>query len=383
MAFQSGEAGGGRDRQMFRGRPLAVSLFVVVFAALLSFACGCVANKLIARQGAHSFEGRVTSYQIEKLFNTGYVEIRSADGSGTKRFESDPLTKFLGDELPRTGDYVKVTYLVDNEVNKLCSLQVEHNKPAAVYLPPPRSAAAAKTGSSERFCSDIPDEEIKGFGRVKKVVNVRSGASTSCAKLSQASPGDRLRLLGKKDRWYYLELPDGTKGWMYSPLVQVEGQETTISAPAAVTVELPEVKGEKISIAVLDFSNTTPEAAEVNLGKMICEKITTALVNSDAFKTIEREQLTKVVSELELGQTGIIDTSKAIEIGKIYNADAIIVGSAALMNNEISLDARIIEVESGVIISAESRTGSYSLSGISAMSQQIVNSLARKFYRES
>ncbi len=149
-------------------------------------------------------------------------------------------------------------------------------------------------------------------------------------------------------------------------------------------VEKPKViiKGEKIKVAVIEFQSLNEEAQKDNLGKIVSEILTTSFVNSESFKVIEREQLQKVTKEFELSQTGIIDTSSAKQIGKILGADAIVTGSVIKMGRTLRLDARIIDVSSGIILTAEKSEGEGDLTSIGLMADRIVGTLVTKFYTD-
>lgn len=142
------------------------------------------------------------------------------------------------------------------------------------------------------------------------------------------------------------------------------------------------IKGEKIKVAVIEFQSLNEEAQKDNLGKIVSEILTTSFVNSESFKIIEREQLQKVTKEFELGQTGIIDTSSAKQIGKILGADAIVTGSVIKMGRTLRLDARIIDVASGIILTAEKSEGEGDLKSIGLMADRIVGNLVTKFYTD-
>jgi len=57
-----------------------------------------------------------------------------------------------------------------------------------------------------------------------------------------------------------------------------------------------------------------------------------------------------------MSQTGFIDASDAVEIGKMLHADAIITGSVALLGGQIQLNVRIIEIESAYVISTDPKS---------------------------
>jgi TolB-like protein len=141
------------------------------------------------------------------------------------------------------------------------------------------------------------------------------------------------------------------------------------------------IEGEKIKIGIIEFQSLNEEAKKDILGKVFSEVLTTSFVNSEAFKIIEREQLEKVLKELQLTQTGIIDTAYAKQIGKMVGADAILTGTVIKFGKDLRVDARIIDVESGIILTAEKGMGKADLKSISTMADSIVQNLVNKFYR--
>lgn len=142
------------------------------------------------------------------------------------------------------------------------------------------------------------------------------------------------------------------------------------------------LRDQKIKIGIVEFQSLNEEAKKDILGKVFSEVLTTSFVNSEAFKIIEREQIEKVVQELQLTQSGIIDTSSAKQIGKMVGADAILTGSVIKFGNDLRVDARIIDVESGIILTAEKTMGKSDLKSIGTMADLIVQNLVNKFYRD-
>lgn len=142
------------------------------------------------------------------------------------------------------------------------------------------------------------------------------------------------------------------------------------------------IAGEKVKIAILEFQPLNEEARKDNLGKIFTEVLTTSFVKSEAFKIIEREQLHKVLKEIELTQSGIIDTSNAKIIGKMVGANAIVVGSVTKITNDMRLDIRIVDVESGIILTAEKTEGKTDIKNIGTMADSIVADLVNRFYKE-
>jgi TolB-like protein len=151
-------------------------------------------------------------------------------------------------------------------------------------------------------------------------------------------------------------------------------------------LELEKIKiiiaGEKVKIGILEFQPLNEEARKDNFGKIFTEVLTTSFVKSEAFKIIEREQLHKVLKEIELTQSGIIDTSNAKQIGKMVGANAIVIGSVTKVGNDMRLDVRIIDVETGIILTAEKTEGKSDIKNIGTMADSIVADLINRFYKE-
>ncbi|OQY13128.1 MAG: hypothetical protein B6I30_03525 [Desulfobacteraceae bacterium 4572_187] len=150
------------------------------------------------------------------------------------------------------------------------------------------------------------------------------------------------------------------------------------SEPSAVTI----AEKDKFKIAVMEFKSFSPGAKNTSLGSVISEMFTTEVVNSNAFKIVEREQLNKVLGELRIGQSGVLDTTDAQKLGKILGAGAIITGSVTKMGDSLSIDSRIIEVETGIIVSAERRICKENLTDISRNIADMTAALAKKFYKQ-
>jgi len=214
-----------------------------------------------------------------------------------------------------------------------------------------------------------------------ETITTKAGA-VKAFKIIRRASNPKKNWKGKEEYWYSPEakrivrsIPD----WRY-------GSEL-LSYKLASDVKTPKVgkpkiiiKGERVKIGIIEFQSLNEEAKKDNLGKIVSEMLTTSFVNSESFKIIEREQLQKVVQEFQLSQSGIIDTSYAKQIGKIAGADAIVTGSVTKIGNDLRLDARIIDVESGIILTAEKSVGKVDLKSIGMMTDQIVANLVNKFY---
>ena len=103
-------------------------------------------------------------------------------------------------------------------------------------------------------------------------------------------------------------------------------------------------------IAVYRF--TVPNQSHTLLSWTLQEAVLTALAAYPEIEVVERQQLDQVIDELKLSQTGLIDEDSIKEVGKILGVDAIIVGSITDLGSKLDLDMRLIETETGLLISS-------------------------------
>nr|CBX27328.1 hypothetical protein N47_H21500 [uncultured Desulfobacterium sp.] len=114
------------------------------------------------------------------------------------------------------------------------------------------------------------------------------------------------------------------------------------------------------TIAILPFENnsvTDPEKY-APLSKGLCAILIADLKNSNTtLQIVEREKIQAILKEIALGQSGSIDQATAVKAGKLLGAQSIVFGSFMVLGNNVRLDARIIKVETGEVLTAESVAG--------------------------
>jgi len=101
------------------------------------------------------------------------------------------------------------------------------------------------------------------------------------------------------------------------------------------------------SIAVLSFRNL--DGDDSMLGAHIAETMTTYLFQAGYRNIIERSMLDRAMSELKLGQSGLIDKETAKKIGKFVSADYVVAGVMTDLSSQVSLNCRMIDVQTGQI----------------------------------
>ncbi|ULQ60395.1 CsgG/HfaB family protein [Brucepastera parasyntrophica] len=112
---------------------------------------------------------------------------------------------------------------------------------------------------------------------------------------------------------------------------------------------LADMAGKKgLSIAVLDF---TLDNEHTQLSRYIAEELTGIFHSSGTVKMIERENLDTVLDEQQFQLSGNVDDNTAKSIGRIAGADMLCYGRITELPGSVRISARIIDVESGILVS--------------------------------
>ena len=120
--------------------------------------------------------------------------------------------------------------------------------------------------------------------------------------------------------------------------------------PKPVEVPKPPL-GKKMLIAVADLEGHNVSAMEA---ATIADFLRTELINSGAFVVLERSNMAKVLAEQRFQQTGCTTTECAVQMGKILNVEKMVVGSFSKLVSIYFINVRLVDVESGVSLVAES-----------------------------
>lgn len=116
----------------------------------------------------------------------------------------------------------------------------------------------------------------------------------------------------------------------------------------------------QITIAVLDFKDNSPFASE-DLKSMqpgLADMMITTLAQVGTLKVVERRQLSALIDEMALGQSGMINESNAQQVGKLLGAHYLVLGSFMKgFKNDIRIDCRIVQTETGVTFKADEVSG--------------------------
>lgn len=117
-----------------------------------------------------------------------------------------------------------------------------------------------------------------------------------------------------------------------------------------------EIKKSNIAVLNLDARGIS-ESEALFLSDYMRGQITRVVKSRKFVKTtniiytvVERSKMDEIFKEHAIQLTGCTDVSCAIELGKILNAEKVIIGSVGLIGETYSITARIVDVETAEIV---------------------------------
>ena len=110
----------------------------------------------------------------------------------------------------------------------------------------------------------------------------------------------------------------------------------------------------EMTIAAAPFENITGSENYDYIGFQVSEYLSTALASFKNVTVIERANLMAIIKEQNLQLSGITSTEGAVNIGEIANARQMLVGSYDIQGNNLILNGRLVDVETGEVLASGS-----------------------------
>lgn len=138
--------------------------------------------------------------------------------------------------------------------------------------------------------------------------------------------------------------------------------------------KLPAYSGSKITIAIMDFQTKVP-GHDWRLGQGASDMLATALWKTKKFRVFERNKLASIMKEQGLQQSGAVNPSTAVQIGKLIGVKYILTGAVTEYGQSqtgvhaggyvnvgkkgysAAVDVRAVSVKTGEIAFADSGEG--------------------------
>jgi len=138
----------------------------------------------------------------------------------------------------------------------------------------------------------------------------------------------------------------------------------------------------KTKIAVVNFKNNG-QAEFVYLESGIAGMLSTNLAKSKELILVEREQISKLVSEMNLSASGLVDQASAVEIGKVSGAEKVVIGSFINLGKSFRIDAKVVDVAtSEVIPNATASCKASDVENLDSAVDQLAESILKAFTGE-
>ena len=137
----------------------------------------------------------------------------------------------------------------------------------------------------------------------------------------------------------------------FSPVYPDDAQDAVFKK-IALSIQEKAKKSNKTKIAVLAYQSL--DEKNTRSGETISEEVIVHLVNNSVVSVIERNQVEKLLNELQFNQTGIMDAATAKKIGYGLGADALVIGSYTEINEkEIKIFTKLVDTETFQILGAD------------------------------
>jgi len=120
------------------------------------------------------------------------------------------------------------------------------------------------------------------------------------------------------------------------------------------------INAQAIRVAILDFENNSGIAQYDGLGKAMSSMLISdieANVSPQRLQLVERSQIQKVLKEQNFQASGNVDKSTAVQAGKILGVAYLLIGDVYILNDQLIINARLINSETGDIIFSKKQEG--------------------------
>jgi len=104
--------------------------------------------------------------------------------------------------------------------------------------------------------------------------------------------------------------------------------------------------------------NLEPVGLSDTEAKVLTQRLTSKMIELSDYTVVERANIDKILKEQKFQHSGCTDSECAVEIGQLLNADITTIGTVSKFGNTYTIDARIINVESGEAIQSATFTHS-------------------------
>jgi TolB-like protein len=100
-------------------------------------------------------------------------------------------------------------------------------------------------------------------------------------------------------------------------------------------------------LAVRDF---IAAPADSNLARQFSDALTAEIVKLNRYKILERSQIATILEEQAFSNSGTCDQESClVEMGKLLGVDLLVIGQLGRLDNSISINAKLLDIQTGEI----------------------------------
>jgi TolB-like protein len=110
-------------------------------------------------------------------------------------------------------------------------------------------------------------------------------------------------------------------------------------------------------LAIMYFDNISRNPDLDALSVALSELLVVELSGNAPVRIVERQQLQKLLDELQFGHSGKVDPDTAADLGRLIGAGWMLLGSYFEFSGSLSITSRMVDVETGAILYATRAQG--------------------------
>jgi len=210
----------------------------------------------------------------------------------------------------------------------------------------PTTVEAMAMGPGNDHVATVPDE-----GNEISFVDLRKGEIGGTVT---ATERPRIVAISEDNRWLAVGSEDGHVA-VWSLKYRGDASVTTTSLPSlggrirSNTGTEPAIKrGTPVRLAILDFE---AKGVSQEIADMCLSSLSTSLANIESITLIERAQIAAVLKEQQFQSSFMADEATSVKMGKLLNADHVLMGSVGKLGTTMLFTARLMNVETGKVTS--------------------------------
>lgn len=200
----------------------------------------------------------------------------------------------------------------------------------------------------------------------------RDGVSALYGGLSAEALGDLTSAKAAYNAYLTVGRTRKVKNEIRARLVSLGREEALAAAKSAVANEarVSQTPGSPLTIAVppMTFSGTDSTLRPLERG--MADLVITDLSRSQQLTVVERDRMQALSDEIRLSAGGGVDSSTAVRAGRLIQAGNLVNGAILQQGTNLRIDARLVNVASGVI--GDATTVNNSMDALFAMEKQLV-----------